>query len=31
MFKDNVIPEFGVIAAAVALIGALGIFLYRRN
>jgi len=25
------IPEFGVIAGAVALIGALGIFVYRRN
>ncbi|MGV8172323.1 MAG: hypothetical protein ACP5OA_06550 [Candidatus Woesearchaeota archaeon] len=25
------IPEFGAIAGAVALVGALGIFLYRRN
>ena len=28
---DVSIPEFGVIAGAVALVGALGIFLYRRN
>jgi hypothetical protein len=28
---DVTIPEFGVIAGAVALIGALGIFMYRRK
>lgn len=28
---DNEVPEFGVIAGAVALVGALGIFLYRRK
>lgn len=27
----NEVPEFGVIAGVVALIGALGIFLFRRN
>ncbi|GIU70297.1 MAG: hypothetical protein KatS3mg002_1533 [Candidatus Woesearchaeota archaeon] len=29
--KDNEIPEFGVIAGIVALIGALGIFIYTRK
>jgi hypothetical protein len=28
---DLQIPEFGVIAGAVALVGALGIFIYRRK
>ncbi|MGV8172322.1 MAG: hypothetical protein ACP5OA_06545 [Candidatus Woesearchaeota archaeon] len=28
---DITIPEFGVIAGAVALVGALGIFMYRRK
>lgn len=28
---DSEVPEFGVIAGAVALVGALGIFLYRRK
>lgn len=28
---DLQIPEFGVIAGAAALVGALGIFLFRRN
>jgi len=28
---DGTIPEFGVLAGAVALVGALGIFLYRRK
>jgi hypothetical protein len=28
---DNVVPEFGVVAGAVALVGALGIFMYRRK
>lgn len=28
---DITIPEFGLIAGAVALVGALGIFLYRRK
>jgi hypothetical protein len=30
-WDDNTIPEFGVIAGAVALVGALGIFLFRRK
>lgn len=30
-FVDVQIPEFGVIAGAVALVGALGIFIYRRK
>jgi parallel beta-helix repeat protein len=29
--NDDEVPEFGVVAGAVALIGALGIFLYRRK
>lgn len=29
--SDNTVPEFGVVAGAVALIGALGIFIYRRK
>jgi hypothetical protein len=28
---DNNVPEFGVLAGAVALIGALGIFIYKRK
>jgi LPXTG-motif cell wall-anchored protein len=28
---NNEVPEFGVIAGAIALVGALGIFLYRRK
>ena len=28
---NNEVPEFGVVAGAVALVGALGIFLYRRK
>lgn len=30
-FDTNTIPEFGVIAGGIALIGALGIFLYKRK
>jgi hypothetical protein len=28
---NNEVPEFGVVAGAVALVGALGVFLYRRK
>jgi hypothetical protein len=30
-FVDVQIPEFGLIAASVAVVGALGIFIYRRK